>query len=88
VAGVRYYTDANPNTPMEARLQEIQSKLSGGVTVLGDVTTLPHLMLHDQATQNPDGTPGPSIAVLSLWVPLDQTSEAEHLLAEAGFELS
>lgn len=83
VPGVRFTTDARPDTEWEGKLQEIQSALSGGKVLLPSPTTLPHLNLSLVATVD-----GPSDSVISLWVPREQRSEAARRLAAAGFTLS
>ena len=82
VAGIRFRTDARPDTALEAKLQEIQSALSGGQVLLPSPTTLPHLEL--TSVQVVDGE---SYAVISLWVPRDLRSDAAAQLEAAGFTL-
>ena len=83
VPGVRFRTDARPNTPEEAQLQEIQSELADGVTSLPSGTNLPHLNYYDAQAVD-----GPSQTYISLWVPGDQRSQATGLLESAGFTVS
>lgn len=83
VPGVRFRTDARQHTSEEERLQEIQSRLSGGEDDLPSQTTLPHLALEEVQTVD-----GPSYSVISLWVPTDKRAEAAERLRAAGFTVS
>jgi hypothetical protein len=45
VPGVAFRTDARPDTAAERKLQEYQSQLSGGNTIIGSSPTFAHLYL-------------------------------------------
>ena len=83
VAGVRFYTRVQQGSDAERALQSIQYKLSDGNDLLPDDTTEPHLAL--VTIQALDG---PSIDVITLWVPRDMKGEAEALLTSSGFSLT
>lgn len=82
IRGVRFDTDARQGTSQEAALQRIQSTLSGGETSLGSNPTVAHLSL--VSVQVVDG---PSYAVITLWVPSEQETEAARLLSLEGFDV-
>lgn len=78
--GIRFRTNAEPETEAEGRLQEIQSELSGGIVDLPSPTTLPHLNFYAVAIVN-----GLDKTYISLWVPSEQQLQATRLLEDAGF---
>lgn len=81
--GVRFNTDARPDTAQEKRLQEIQSALAEGKVLLPSPTTLPHLSLYEVNVVH-----APSFSMISLWVPMEKRSEAVERLQAAGFTVS
>jgi hypothetical protein len=79
ISGIRFATNAVPETTAAGHLQEIQSKLSGGM----DDTpppTVSHLNFYAAAVVD-----GPDKTYISLWVPSEQQSQATGLLEAAGF---
>jgi len=83
VVGVRFRTNAKPNTAGEEQLKEIQYELSGGQIDLPSPTTVPHLNYYYV-----DVVGGPARSLISLWVPATQESRATELLEAAEFALS
>jgi hypothetical protein len=83
VPGIRFRTNAQPDTEPERQLQEIQSKLSSGEVHLSSSTTLPHLNFYDVATID-----GPTQTFISLWVPKEQELQATELLEAADFTVA
>lgn len=82
VPGVRFSTDARPDSTQEGLLQEIQRELAG-ITILPTDTTLPHLALYEVEIVD-----APSESRISLWVPTDTRSDAVERLRAAGFTVS
>jgi hypothetical protein len=80
VEGVRFRTDARPDTPEDDRLRSIQSSLAEGNTSLPFGTTLPHLNYYWK--QADDST------AISLWVPEPLRARAVELLEAAGYTVS
>lgn len=83
VAGVLFTTSSRPGTEDERLLQVIQEKLADGIVQLPEVSSLPQLALALAATLD-----GPTISVITLWVPKSKESEAVTLLEAAGFHVS
>jgi hypothetical protein len=83
VSGVRFLTDARPETEADFKLRAIQRELAGGVDRLPEGTTLPHLNFVSVATVD-----GPSYSVISLWVPKEKRSKATALLRAADFTVT
>jgi len=83
VSGIRFRTNAEPETEAEKHLRGIQSKLSGGIVELSSPTTLPHLNFYVAAVVD-----GADKTYVSLWVPSEQRSEATQLLEVAGFTVA
>jgi hypothetical protein len=83
VPGVRFSTNARPDTEQEEKLQAIQSALSGGIVDLPSPTTLPHLNYYSAAIVG-----GGSETYISLWVPADQRAGTTKRLETAGFTVS
>jgi hypothetical protein len=84
VPGVRFRTNARPDTASERQLQDIQSELSDGERELSSPTTLPHLNYFYAATKGDR----PTNSFISLWVPKEQQLQAEDLLRAAGFTVT
>lgn len=79
IDGFKYQTDCAQGTSGEKALQEIQANLSGGQTLLSRDATCAHLYL-EAFVDSPH-------AVITLWVPPEDTTSAEHELREHRFEL-
>jgi hypothetical protein len=82
VPGVRFATAARPGSAEERVLQQVQSRLSGGITELPDPATVAQLAY--QSVEVVDGT---SYSVITLWVPAAQESEAADALRAEGFDV-
>jgi hypothetical protein len=82
VHGIRFRTNAEPNTEAERQLQEIQSVLSGGIVDLPP-PALPHLNFYWAAVAG-----GPDPTYISLWAPNEQRLQATQLLEAAGFTIT
>jgi hypothetical protein len=80
VPGIRFRTDAEPETKAEGRLRDIQSELSGGTVELGEAPIVAHLNFYMVARVD-----APDKTYVSLWLPAEQRTQAVELLEAAEF---
>ncbi len=78
IPGVRFATDARQGTEAEERLLEIQVELA-------NEAGLPPQ--HNLTLHNAEGLDGANLVYVSLWVPIEQESNARTKLETAGFDI-
>lgn len=83
VPGVRFVTDARPDSAQDVQLRRLRDELSGQPEHLPSKTTLPQLAWAPVATPG-----GPSYTIVTLWVPAQLRSDAVAKLEAAGFAVS